>query len=966
MNAHFVNTFPQAQLGGGHHHYPLHTHAQGNMLSPFNASVGSSSSHSQLTTNGTSDSTKKRKGAPSVSTKMKKNPSIVKGKGKAKAISNEMSTQNASTKRKMTPMSAFRQTVNAAEESSSVTSSTNGSAAAKKKSNAEKFKRNSRACTYCQRLKMKCSGPTVDGPCERCRRTGRECMVQERAPRRPWTKKKDMQIQQLTDRLEEMESLLRNAFDKDANPDDAAAAMAAAAATVSNRADVQIAPERFTAGLQAGYNAQSLPSFLPTQQHAPHPEQLDSHLLPAENNKTTGPSPGAIANWLTLTNAPTTPSAAYELDLAYVDAHREQLPFVSTGKISANEAVELFHLCMNSCVLHTVILDPEWHTIPRVGDASPFLFAVVVLIGSTYHQERRSLRAELQVEMNVLIGQVITTGPKSIEIVQGFLLLYQWNIPSADPKDDRAWLLAGIGIRVATELQLHKTQSRTQIKEKGEKSSIETDRERINRERCWLMTFLVDRSLSIAVGRSWSISEKAELVRDSDKWSKQPASRAWDQGISAFADLLKTTSRQADVLHTAMASEGEQSSFFDCDTMMRIMNDELEHWRSRWLSRDFYAMTAELDKDAAERAVTRRAGSVSATNENSHNNQSSPSSSISVNTDALDVHLRTLYYITKQASLRYNFAVLVLNSFGLQYCAMRSDLQHARNFCLTHALRAAQGVLKAARNGMGNTMAFAPQTQYTILSFGVISLIKLTSLVEETVAERLLKEVQSCISFLESVAIASDHIAARLASLLRAMLRRREERKALRVKRKANDRLDSNGVDVKSDPKQVSNGEQRKTGDGERSNEEVDDDDDGEDTEASSNFAPGLDVHKLPQRSSRAVTPERSGFFASHPNSNNNMNTGHLLEQSSQHLRNQANEMVNGMQNWPTNDADLVNMLPSFDPDVESTLQSLGFMGNNGLGGWTQMSASEILDDSFWLRIPDKNGNGESDQIVQV
>lgn len=949
MNAHLANGIQQAQ------HY--------NMLSPFNASAGSSSSHSQLNINGTLDSTKKRKGGPSIPNKPKKSPSTTR---KGKALTNDTSTPNPSAKRKMTPMSAFRQPV---EESSSVTSSTNGSTA-KKKSNTEKFKRNSRACTYCQRLKMKCSGPTADGPCERCGRTGRECMVQERAPRRPWTKKKDMQIQQLTDRLEEMESLLRNAFDKDANPVDAAAAMAAAAATLSNGEDLQISPERFTAGLHAYPNAQPLPSFLPPEQSAHPPEHSTGHLHPAGNNKTVGPSPGAITNWLTLTNAPTTPSAAHELDLAYVDAHREQLPFVSSGKISPSEAVELFHLCMNSCVLHTVILDPEWHTIPRVGDASPFLFAVVVLIGSTYHQERRSLRAELQVEMNVLIGQVITAGPKSVEIVQGFLLLYQWNTPSADPADDRAWLLAGIGIRVATELQLHKTQTRSQIKGKREKSSIETDRERINRERCWLMTFLVDRSLSIAVGRSWSISEKAELVRDSDKWSKQPASRAWDQGISAFADLLKTTSRQADVLHTAMASEGEQSSFFDCDTMMRIMNDELEHWRSRWLSRDFYAMTAELDKDAAERAVTRRAGSASASVENTHNNQSSPSSSISVNTDALDVHLRTLYYITKQASLRYNFAVLVLNSFGLQYCAMRSDLKHARNFCLTHALRAAQGLLKAARDGMGNTMAFAPQTQYTILSFGVISLIKLTSLVEETVAERLLKEVQSCISFLESVAIASDHIAARLASLLRAMLRRREERKSLKANRQIRE---FNGGDAKSHHQQRSTGEdtgKKKTGENSThdNDDNDDDDDDGEDAEASSNFAPGLDVHKLPQRSSRAVTPERNEFYAPqvHPDS---MNTGHLLEQSSQNLTNQANVSngtVNGMQNWPTNQADLMNLLPSFGPDIESTLQSLGFMGNNGLGGWTQMSASEILDDSFWLRIPDKNGHGEGDHQVQM
>lgn len=904
-------------------------------------------------------------------------------------------TSMTNGKRKMMPMSAFKAVNGDAGLSA---------ASAKKKADAEKFKRNSRACTYCQRLKMKCSGPTADGPCERCRRTGRECMVQERAPRRPWTKKKDMQIQQLTDRLEEMESMLRNVFNGNV---DETATHAAAQLDVISKAKRSILDGTNTSLSSVSDEEQSVPPSnakpaAPTaaaggqpylQELAGHPAVQQSSQVDPNSFNTIGPSPSTINNWLTLTNAPTTPSAAFELDLAYVDAHREQLPFVSTGKVSPGEAVDMFHLFMTSCVMHTAVLDPEWHTISRVGDSSPFLFAVTIFIASTYHRERRNLPKELQEEMNVLIGKTITSGSKSVEVVQGFLLLYQWNSPSADPAHDRAWLLAGVGIRLATELQLHKTQIRRSV-DAGTACKLraaETDRERINRERCWLMTFLVDRSLSIAVGRSWTISEKADLVRDSDKWHSQPASRIWDQGISAFADLLKTTSRQADVLHTTIAkwddptSENEE---FDCDTMMRIMNDELEHWRGRWLSKDFYARIVGLDKEMAEAAVTKRNRSSSSATNGVHQgtgeqrgsaanagDDASSNSSATVNTEVLDVHTRTFYYITKQASFRFNFAVLVLNSFGLQYCAARPKLIHARTYCVTHAIRAAQGLIKAARDGLGATMTYAPQTQFTILSFGIISLLKLSSLVDEVVGERLIEQVQTCVTFLESISIASDHTPARLASLVRTMLRRRDQRKSLRAYRNST-RSGQGEVDDSQSILGPTQANQAAAVDKAGS-----DDSDAEDAEdGRPAFAPGMEVHKLPQRSSRAVTPE------GHHNLTLGTTEGQdLLQQSMSSLDQAApppQDNNAALQSDPLrthtftpheshlgvdNDASLWNLdhragddlmsgLPNFDADVESTLQSLGFMANIGTAGWSQMTADEILDDSFWLRLPNRAG----------
>ena len=110
-------------------------------------------------------------------------------------------------------------------------------------------------------------------------------------------------------------------------------------------------------------------------------------------------------------------------------------------------------------------------------------------------------------------------------------------------------------------------------------------------------------------------------------------------------------SRQTDVLNESLLAG---SGLFDCDMMMRLLNDELQQWRKRWYARGFFTSPSGYGAMA-----------------------DSPMTSAS---EGMDVHLRTLFYITKQASLRYNYAVLVLNCAGLQYCAANPDRSEAKTY----------------------------------------------------------------------------------------------------------------------------------------------------------------------------------------------------------------------------------------------------------------------------------------------
>jgi hypothetical protein len=761
-----------------------------------------------------------------------------------------------------------------------------------------KAKRNRQACTHCQKLKMKCSGSLgEDQPCERCARTGHQCIVHERTYRRPWTRRMDGQLQELTQKV---------------------AVMQAQIAELQQRGPTLAAP---------------LPAIV-----APPAPVLNVHangVGPAISPHGSGSGP--------LIFEP-------DEDVELVTRRQLELPFLKTGLITPAEAVQHFRRFMDKCMLHVVLIDPEWLTLRRALESSVFLFTTIVWLSSAYDEQRRDLVDQLQPEMDLLIGQVITRGCKSVEVVQGFLLLYFWNRPSADPEKDKAWLYAGIAIRLAVEKSLH-------LAKPGEDAG-----EQRNRERTMIMTFVVDRSLSLAVGKPWTIqADSSQLVMDCNAWCEHPMARSWDMGISALADLLKVTSKQTDALRSAVRDWTEDNDDgFDCSSVMLMMNEELEQWRRRWDKSGFFTSPVNTELPSASPAPT---NATDTTRAGSAGIGGTPSSASSPRPD---IHVRTLHYITKQASMRYNFAVLVLNSFGLQYCATRPRKAAARTLCVPRAISAAQNVLAAARDGLRGTMALSPHTQFVILSFALVSLIKLSKAppIGDFASERLVTDVQSGIDFLDSISMSPTHTPARLASLLRLLLR--------------NSR--SGGAGGADD----AGGQRTGSRDGEGSSR----------TERRSNlkkpaYAPGMEVHRLPPRSSRAVTPHAEPDGDSTPSKSPASLMAPTLSFSTprQTAASATQQRVQGQHvSFSEPPSDPAQLLLHFaEPGVDGARRpfasdtpsngvaltpfgdgtyaghgggplsplplDFSLLGANGSTALGQMTAEEILDDSFWLRL---------------
>lgn len=126
--------------------------------------------------------------------------------------------------------------------------------------------------------------------------------------------------------------------------------------------------------------------------------------------------------------------------------------------------------------------DPVLHTFKYIRSKSPFLFSSVLSAASKIFTP--ALYPKLHDHAESLLRDILCSGQKSTEIVQGICTLTYWK----EPSDSRAWLFVGYAIRACIEMGWHKLSS-TPLPSTTELAV----RERRNKERNWLMLFVYDR-----------------------------------------------------------------------------------------------------------------------------------------------------------------------------------------------------------------------------------------------------------------------------------------------------------------------------------------------------------------------------------------------------------------------------------------------------------------------------------------
>ena len=226
------------------------------------------------------------------------------------------------------------------------------------------------------------------------------------------------------------------------------------------------------------------------------------------------------------------------LPLRRIIIEREMPPeLLTTGIVTSEEVLDLFRIFFSNCCQHLLLLDADWHTPTFICSRSPFLFTCICTVASKFYTRRPDLHQKCLSLVKKVAFDVMSRGFKSIEIVQGFLLLSMWNQPAERFEEDKTWLFSGIAIRMATDLNLHRKSvaSFSGNPCPDDPAVLDREREILNRERTWYICFIVDRSISAQMGKPYTVREDW-IVRNCRNWGSR-FSRIWDIGISALVDL---------------------------------------------------------------------------------------------------------------------------------------------------------------------------------------------------------------------------------------------------------------------------------------------------------------------------------------------------------------------------------------------------------------------------------------------
>ncbi|KAI1790697.1 fungal-specific transcription factor domain-containing protein [Ganoderma leucocontextum] len=437
--------------------------------------------------------------------------------------------------------------------------------------------RGARACTVCRAAKMKCVGAEDGKRCQRCQRSGVDCVFEKhRRGRKPGSK-----LSEASKMLRRLEKGLNNAKAK--QPSNASVPHASTSSapygqddglgSVNNGsrsgpqsdddmeeeddyrhddpaiyADREIRKHMRTSFLDVVMNKE--PVAEPTRPPSGSPTERSSHYPPNTPSQSPtrphgSPQPKPYSGLFAY--APKDPVAASiipEADVAkYFDAFFLRLnPFVN-------------------------LFDPALHSPDYVRSHSPFLFTTMLMAcckffcPASYPAVRR-----LAHEWCVY---TFAEGTENVETVQALACMTYWK----EPADRRTWTYIGMACRMAVNLRLNRYVGHRQMNE-----STEQLLERRNRERTYLVLFVHDRSLSMQTGKHWMLPED-KLVRHNRNWHEEGALgqnvdiRPEDVIVAAFVNLRLIGSEATDTFYNrTTVFENELDKY----------NAKLDEWLLFW------------------------------------------------------------------------------------------------------------------------------------------------------------------------------------------------------------------------------------------------------------------------------------------------------------------------------------------------------------------------------------------------
>ncbi|KAI1828435.1 hypothetical protein F4861DRAFT_177 [Xylaria intraflava] len=266
--------------------------------------------------------------------------------------------------------------------------------------------RRSRACEACRGLKVKCESDLLnpDGPCRRCTKARRECVVTQ--PTRRRQKKTDSRVAELEKKIDALTASLHAS--RGSGDADGGAALP----------QMTPAPYHLSEDIHATMGRNPRPSGFPHVEKDPRPEALSRPQPVTSGQKrkfheTGTPSP----------DGPDDPGPSDK-----PDAGRQHPDIIDRGIITIEEASALFLRYTEHMAPHlpAVVFPPD-KTAADIRQAKPILFLAIMSVASSETaQTQRRLVMELS---QIFADKIIVKGEKSLELVQALLVSVIWYFP---------------------------------------------------------------------------------------------------------------------------------------------------------------------------------------------------------------------------------------------------------------------------------------------------------------------------------------------------------------------------------------------------------------------------------------------------------------------------------------------------------------------------------------------------------
>ncbi|KAL1691371.1 fungal-specific transcription factor domain-containing protein [Schizophyllum commune] len=563
-----------------------------------------------------------------------------------------------------------------------------------------KATRGSRACTVCRRLKMKCVGAEQGPPCKRCQTGGHECIFEESNRGKRSSKKHEI----LTRSLRKMERTLDTVLRSIGNPSLASGMIsrspsptqtATTQALIGDHNDPHNSDQEHhhmnhhdTDGQYHQLHHNGHHMHTPSDHYAT-PSSPKLHSLPDNSLNPLGLlAEASLANRRAQQNVPPMGSAGQvgvasanyfkpgpisilPLRRLYIERQiqPEMLSFVRTEEVVA--LFKIFFERMNMCA-H--VLDPEFHTPSLVCSRSPFLLTTICAVASKYYDANPELHPRLSELSQKLAFSVPAKGYKSVEIVQAYLLLSLWGSGAVERyEQDKTWLLLGMAIRMATDLNLHR---KTAVNSEETQEGRARDYEVHNRERTWIMCFVLDRSFSAQLGKPYSIKED-NIVRNVTSWCRSPIANVGDGALAGYAELQRLMSRSLDFLYSATDSRSGLHTDIDYILVIKTFESQLTAWKEQWI------------------VVP----------------PGPPS--------------RWMLYTKSIAQFYFNYSLLVLNGFGLQNALERNPVDMGHFFGRCHSAATTCALIVRDELAANDFLRHSPDSHCVLISYAVLTLLKL-------------------------------------------------------------------------------------------------------------------------------------------------------------------------------------------------------------------------------------------------